>query len=122
MKILVFENEIPAVSEAFSDVNKLDFNDELEVLYIDKSQNFRDFRQLSQYDLIFVDIDLSSNSEKDGYGIIEDLKSHNYDNIVVLTGNIVRDELKERGWGYIKILSKPIFLNELTDLINIYKK
>ncbi len=122
MKILVFENEIPAVSEAFNDVNKLDFNDQLQVTYIDKSQNFKEFRKLNQYDLIFVDIDLSSNSEKDGYGIIEDLKSHNYDRIIVLTGNIVRDELKEKGWGDIKILSKPIFLNELTDLIKIYKQ
>lgn len=41
------------------------------------------------------------NSEKDGYGIIEDLKRNNYDNIVVLIGNIVRDELKERGWELI---------------------
>lgn len=121
MKILVFENEIPAVSEAFNDVNILDFNNELEVTYIDKSQNFRDFRQVNQYDLIFVDIDLSSNSEKDGYGIIEDLKRNNYDKIVVLTGNIVRDELKERGWETIQTLSKPIFLDELVDLISQYK-
>lgn len=121
MKILVFENEIPAVSEAFNDVNVLDFNNELEVTYIDKSQNFRDFRQANQYDLIFVDIDLSSNSEKDGYGIIEDLKRNSYDKIVILTGNIVRDELKERGWETIQTLSKPIFLDELVDLIAQYK-
>jgi CheY-like chemotaxis protein len=117
IKILVFENEIPAVSEAFNDVNILDFNNELEVTFVDKSQNFRDFRQVNKFDLIFVDIDLSSNSEKDGYGIIEDLKRNNYHKIVVLTGNIVRDELKKRGWNDIKILSKPIFLDELTNLI-----
>jgi CheY-like chemotaxis protein len=120
MKILVFENEIPAVSEAFNDVNVLDFNNELDVTFIDKSQNFRDFRLLNQFDLIFVDIDLSSNSEKDGYGIIEDLKKNNFHKIAILTGNIVRDELKKRGWDDIKILSKPIFLDELTNLIKIY--
>ncbi|MEO8515651.1 MAG: hypothetical protein ABI426_02855 [Flavobacterium sp.] len=119
-KILVFENEIPAVSEAFNDVNVLDFNNELEIEYKDKSQNFRDFRLVNQYDLIFVDIDLSSHSEKDGYGIIEDLKRHNFNNIVVLTGNMVKDELAKRGWNEIKILSKPIFLDELTNVINSF--
>lgn len=114
MKILVFENEIPAVSDAFNDVNILDFNGELNVEYKDKSQSFRDFRLVSNYDLIFVDIDLSSNSEKDGYGIIEDLKKNNFNKIIVLTGNIVKDELEKKGWGDIRILSKPIFLDELT--------
>lgn len=36
MKILVFENEILVVFEVFNDVNVLDFNNELEVIYIDK--------------------------------------------------------------------------------------
>lgn len=114
MKILVFENEIPAVSDAFNDVNVLDFNGRLDIEYKDKSQSFRDFRLVANYDLIFVDIDLSSNSEKDGYGIIEDLKKNNFNKIIVLTGNIVKDELEKKGWGDIRILSKPIFLDELT--------
>lgn len=117
MKILVFENEIPAVSEAFNDVNILDFNNSLEVKYISKSQDFTDFKLANDYDLIFVDIDLSLNSIKDGYGIIEDLIRNNFNNIVVLTGNLVKSELEKKGWNEIKILSKPIFLDELTDII-----
>lgn len=113
MKILVFENEIPAVSEAFEDLNNLDFGNSLEVTYVDKSQNFRDFRSVGQFDIVFVDIDLSSNSEKDGYGIIKDLKDNDFNNIVVLTGNDVKDELQRKGWESISIVSKPIFLDEL---------
>jgi CheY-like chemotaxis protein len=121
MKILVFENEIPAVSEAFNDVNILDFNDTLKVEYIDKSQNFSDIKLAKNYDLIFVDIDLSLSSVKDGYGIIEDLKKIGFNHIVVLTGNMVKEELERRGWNDIKILSKPIFLDELTNMINVFK-
>ena len=121
MKILVFENEIPAVSDAFNDVNVLDYNGELDMTYTDKSQNFRDFRNLNQFDLIFVDIDLSTNSIKDGYGIIEDLKRHNFTKIVVLTGNMVREELNKKGWTEIKVLSKPIFLEDLKAIIDEFK-
>lgn len=121
MKILVFENEIPAVQEAFNDVNILDFNNSLIVEYIDKSQNFSDIKLAKNFDLIFVDIDLSLSSVKDGYGIIEDLKKIDYNNIIVLTGNMVKEELESRGWNDIKILSKPIFLDELTNVINEFK-
>ena len=116
MKILVFENEIPKVKDAFSDVNELDFNK-----YVDKSQNFGDYKDSVNYDLIFVDIDLSPTSEKDGYGVIEEIKKFGNNNIVILTGNMVEDELKRRGWTDIKILSKPIFLDELKDIIEIFK-
>lgn len=121
MKILVFENEIPKVKDAFSDVNELDFNKELKIKYVDKSQNFGDYKDSVNYDLIFVDIDLSPTSEKDGYGVIEEIKKFGNKNIVILTGNMVEDELKKRGWTDIKILSKPIFLDELKDIIEIFK-
>ncbi|AWM13262.1 hypothetical protein DI487_04880 [Flavobacterium sediminis] len=122
MKILVFENEIPKVKDAFVDVNELDFNNELSVKYIDKSQNFGDYKNVKDFDLIFVDIDLSPTSEKDGYGVIEDIKRFGNDNIVVLTGNLVEEELKKRGLSEIKILSKPIFLDELKDVIDDFVK
>jgi len=122
MKILVFENEIPAVSEAFSDINFLDFDNSLELTYVDKSQNYKDFKNIKQYSIVFVDIDLSSNSEKDGYGIIKDLKDNKYNNIVVLTGNNVREELISKGFEDIDIISKPIFLNELKNIVLKFKK
>lgn len=121
MKILVFENEIPKVKDAFNDVNELDFNKSLKVEYIDKSQNFGDYKKTSEYDVIFVDIDLSTTSFKDGYGVIEDILKFGNKNIVVLTGNMVEDELKKRGLSDLKILSKPIFLDELKDVIQTFE-
>lgn len=121
MNILVFENEIPKVKDAFSDVNELDFNNELIIKYIDKSQNFRDYKEIISYHLIFVDIDLSHTSEKDGYGVIEDILKFGNNNIVVLTGNMVEEELKKRGLSNIKILSKPIFLDDLKNIIESFK-
>ncbi|MFC4740102.1 hypothetical protein ACFO3U_08850 [Flavobacterium ponti] len=120
MRILVFENEIPKVKDAFSDVNELDFNKELKINYIDKSQNFGDYKDSVNYDLIFVDIDLSPTSEKDGYGVIEEIIKFGNRNIVVLTGNMVEKELKKRGLDNIKILSKPIFLDELKSTIEAF--
>jgi CheY-like chemotaxis protein len=120
MKILVFENEIPAVSEAFKDVNVLDFGNQLDLLYIDKSQNFRDLRQIHNYDLVFVDIDLSSNSEKDGYEIIRDLLQQNYNKIVILTGHNVKSELQSREWEFLDVISKPIILDDLKIMIQKY--
>lgn len=121
MKILVFENEIPAISEAFKDVNFLDFNNILDVSYIAKSQDFRDIRQIHNYDLVFVDIDLSSNSEKDGYEIIRDLLYQNYSKIVILTGHNVKNELKNRGWEFLDVISKPIILDDLKKMIDKYR-
>lgn len=122
MKVLVFENEIPSIKDAFADVNELDFNNELNIRFVDKSQNFGDYKDTVNYDLIFVDIDLSSTSEKDGYGVIKDIKKFGNNNIVVLTGNLVEDEMKKKGWSDIDILSKPIFLDELKSTIEKFKK
>lgn len=122
MKILVFENEIPKVKDAFSDVNELDFNKSLIIEYVDKSQNFGDYKNSRDYDLIFVDIDLSPTSIKDGYGVIEDIMRFGNNNIVVLTGNMVKEELTKRNLNNIDILSKPIFLDELKDVIEKFKK
>jgi two-component SAPR family response regulator len=121
MKILVFENEISKVKDAFSDVNELDFNKSLKVEYVDKSQNFRDYKDSVNYDLIFVDIDLSPTSVKDGYGVIEDILKFGNKNIVVLTGNMVKEELIKRNLNHIQILSKPIFLDELKSIIEKFR-
>lgn len=121
MKILIFENEISGVKDAFNDVNMLDFNNSLDIKYVEKSQHFTDFKSINQFDLVFVDIDLSSNSDKDGYGVIEDLLRNNYLNIIVLTGNMVKENLKTKNLDHIDILTKPILLDSLKDLIIKFK-
>ncbi|HLP64258.1 hypothetical protein [Flavobacterium sp.] len=117
MKILIFENEISGIKDAFNDVNMLDFNNKLDIKYVEKSQNFTDFKNVSQYNVVFVDIELSSNSDKDGYGVIDDLLKNNYKKIIVLTGNMVKENLKNKGLDFIDILTKPILLDRLKDLI-----
>ncbi|WP_430408479.1 hypothetical protein [Kordia sp.] len=121
MKILIFENEIQGIKESFDDVNHLDFNGELVFEYYEKSQTFTRFDSLNEYHMAFIDIDLSTNSEKDGYAIINDfINNYDYKTIVVMTGHEVKDKLKIKGWGYLKVLEKPIFLDELKSLIDIY--
>jgi DNA-binding NtrC family response regulator len=121
MKILIFENEIQGIKESFDDVNFLDFNGRLEFDYYEKSQTFTKFDTLSEYDMAFIDIDLSTKSEKDGYAIIRDLiDNYDYRKIVVMTGHEVKEKLKCMGWDFLDILEKPIFLDELKSKINTF--
>lgn len=121
MKILIFENEIRAHKKSFDDVNFLDFDNSLEINWLDKYQQISS-TEYSLYDLIFIDIDLSTRSEKDGYSIIKELKQvHNFHKIVVMTGHDVEDELKQKGWTGIPILEKPIFLDDLKQVIQDHK-
>ncbi|MFD2727471.1 hypothetical protein [Hyunsoonleella rubra] len=122
MKILIFENEVQGVKGSFDDVNFLDFNEELSFEYYEKSQTFTKFESLNDYAVAFVDIDLSTNSEKDGYAIIDDfINNYNYKRIVVMTGHDVKEKLKLKKIDFLKILGKPIFLDELELLIRSYK-
>lgn len=123
MKILIFENEIQGIKESFDDVNQLDFDGILEFEYYERSQTFTNFDRLNEYTMAFIDIDLSTNSIEDGYSIINNLiNDYNYKNIVVMTGHNVKEKLKSKGLEYLKILEKPIFLEELKSLIDIYHR
>ncbi|MCF1420840.1 response regulator [Mangrovimonas futianensis] len=118
MNILVFENEIQEVFDSFNDVNYLDFSNKLKFTFITKSQDFKEFRKLENYSLIFVDIDLSIRSEKDGFGLISDLNAHNQrSKIIILTGNDISDQLKHYELSDIPVLEKPVIHSELTELI-----
>lgn len=122
MRILIFENEIQAHKSTFDDVNFLDFDNQLEIDWSEKYKKLSS-KEYHIYDLIFIDIDLSIKSEKDGYAIISELKQvHNYHNIVVITAHDVKDKLKSNGWGDIKILEKPLFFEDLENSISHYKK
>lgn len=122
MKILIFENQVHEAVEAFTSVNVLDFDSKLEFEWIKKSQDFKNWNELNTYNLIFVDIDLSTKSLKDGFGVIDDLiNKHNYKNIIVMTGHDVEYKLNELGLNYLKILKKPIILKDLKDLIYTFK-
>ncbi|GAA3557655.1 hypothetical protein [Snuella lapsa] len=122
MKILIFENQVQDNLDVFNDVNFLDFDNRLRFEWITKSQDFNNYDALDNFDVVFVDIDLSTKSEKDGYGVIEEfLNDYDYDRLVVMTGHNVKDELASRGWENLKVLNKPIILDELKSIIESFE-
>jgi DNA-binding NtrC family response regulator len=122
MNILIFENQVQDVIEAFNDVNILDFDDELKFKWVKKSQDFKDYNRLEEYQLVIVDIDLSLKSEKDGYGVIDILKTkYNYNKIVIMTGHKLDDKLEEQGLSDIDVINKPLILDNLKNIIEKYK-
>jgi DNA-binding NtrC family response regulator len=122
MEILIFENQVQDVIEAFEDVNTLDFDNTLNYKWILKSQDFKNFDELKKYDLVIVDIDLSLKSEKDGYGVIDTLKNkYDYHKIVIMTGHRIKDEIEKNGLASLDIINKPIILDDLKEIISKFK-
>ncbi len=122
MKIAVFENEYQSVSGAFNAANLLNFNNELEISVFTSSQSSI-IKEIISYDVIFVDIDLSSKSEMDGYSLIQELKKNdnniNY-KIAILTGNnkiIESLKLRKIDSANLSIIVKPTDFVEITEII-----
>jgi CheY-like chemotaxis protein len=122
MKILVFENEYNSVKGSFEAANLLEFNSTLEIDVVVSSQN-ADWNNLSNYSAIFVDIDLSSNSDMDGYSLIQKIQkgfSTIVNKIIILTGNYrIKEMLKERGISIdsVQIVNKPTNFLEIAEAI-----
>lgn len=122
MKIAIFENEYDSIKGAFESANLLDFNRGLILVNFPSSQS-ADFNTINEYQVIFIDIDLSSKSELDGFSLIEKIRSIDdtlTKRIVILTGNNKIEEiLKERGIysKTISIIIKPASYIEITNKI-----
>lgn len=89
MKIAIFENEYGSVKGAFESANFFYFEGKLTFENFASSQK-ANLASMSNYAVIFVDIDLSSKSELDGFSLIEKIVEINSDlvsRIVILTGN-----------------------------------
>lgn len=122
-KILIIENEYASVKDAFDTANILGFDSSLEIEHIAKSQDVP-YHRLNEFVTIFVDISLATKSSMDGYGIITKIKEQfgdfNYHKIVVISGSSkVQEGLENRGFGDIRLLTKPLFFE---DLINEIQK
>ena len=117
-KVLIFENEILMVENTFKSINLLDFEEELEIQYMQTSQELKNINEITDYDLVIIDIDLSNKSDKDGIGIIQDIKRENekmLEKIFVLTGSTkVKNTLNNLGFTNIPILKKPTNLDEIS--------
>lgn len=122
MNIAVFENEYQSVSGAFSAASLLNFNSSLNIQVFPSSQS-ANLLEIIGYDVIFIDIDLSSKSDLDGYSLIQQLqKSDNRINnkIVILTGNnkiIESLNLRKINSISIPIIFKPTDFEEITKVI-----
>ena len=127
MKIAIFENEYPSVQGAFDAANLIDFNNQLTVKVFPSSQS-ANFQEMKEYEVIFVDIDLSTKSQLDGFGVINKIKECDNsltNRIVILTGNSKIEEiLSERGIERdgIQIIIKPTNFTEISNAINNVKK
>lgn len=121
MKILIFENEFVYLDTTFRYVNKLYFNDEIEYDVFARSQDFGSFNNVTDYDLVIVDISLAKKSVLDGYGLLKKLNEIEFDKtkVVIMTGNHqIKESLLDKGLNYdYKILTKPIDINDLIVII-----
>jgi len=127
MKIAVFENEYQSVSGAFSAANLLNFENALNIQVFPSSQSAT-LTEIVGFDVIFIDIDLSSKSDLDGYSLIQQLQKLD-DNInkkiVILTGNnkiIESLNLRKINSTYISIIIKPTDYDEISKVIMKVKK
>jgi CheY-like chemotaxis protein len=122
MKIAVFENEYQSVSGAFNTANLMTFGNAMEIEVFPSSQS-ASLGKIISYDVIFIDIDLSSKSDLDGYSLIQQLQQ--LDNnintkIVILTGNNkIKESLTTRKIDSIdiSIIVKPTDYEEITNII-----
>lgn len=125
-KILIFENQVYMIENTFKTINLLNFNEELEIKYLQTYQEMENIKILEEYDLIIIDIDLSVNSKKDGIGIIKEINLYDSSilkKIFVLTGSTkVRQKLDSLGFKDIPIVKKPTDIDEITVVMkNILK-
>lgn len=126
MKVAIFENEYDSVKVAFETANFIHFNSTLQLDVFPSSQK-ADLSKINDYYAIFIDIDLSSRSELDGFGLIQAIRQ--IDNsligkIIILTGNNkIEDALKSRNipTNSIQIIIKPTNYDEIAEHIKKIK-
>jgi DNA-binding response OmpR family regulator len=117
MKIAIFENEYDTLEMAFNYANKKYYSNKLEYENFARSQDFDDMGRISEYGLIIVDIDLSSMSEQDGFGLIKRIESaiEKKPKILIMTGQALgADYHEENGLRYkYPVLVKSINFNKI---------
>ena len=123
MKVAIFENEYDSVRLAFETANLISFDNKIDFQVFTSSQASNRFT-INQFDVIFIDIDLSVKSIHDGYTLITNLIEENPDlakKIVVLTGNNkIRESLANRGIDSttLQVIIKPTDFIQIANSIN----
>jgi len=117
MKIAIFENEYDTLENSFLYLNNKFYSDRLEFKNFTRSQNLEDIQLIASYSLIIIDIDLSAQSELDGFGLIRkiELEVPLHPSILIMTGQELDSNYSEQN-GLAKvypILEKPVNFNKL---------
>ena len=125
MKILVLENEFEAIRNAFAYLNKKHYNNSIEIKDLPRSQSVEDYGNLNQYQYIFVDIDLSTESKLDGFGVLEEIQKHKYSGAISIITGLEKEEvelsLQEKELPKYNIITKPINFKKLLGFIQSSK-
>jgi ActR/RegA family two-component response regulator len=123
MEVAIFENEYESVRIAFETANLIYFDDKINFVIFPSSQS-SDAVNFAEFKVIFIDIDLSSKSQLDGYALIEKIVAIDANlkrRIIILTGNNkINESLISRGLNNLKILIKPTDYEEISkSILNI---
>jgi DNA-binding response OmpR family regulator len=126
MKIAIFENEYDTLEMAFNYANKKYYSNKLIYEIFPRSQDFKDLTKISEYGLVIVDIDLSSMSILDGFGLIKKIEGaiEEVPKILIMTGQALSTNYHtENGLKYnYPILVKSVNYNKIKkefDKLNI---
>lgn len=119
MKILLFENEFDQIRSCFDAIRVLHFKDLTTTVHL-KSQDIGDFKNVFEHDFVFIDINLTSASELDGFQILAKLLESGFpkQKICILTGWLnINEELISKGFEDINSLTKPVKIDSLMELL-----
>jgi DNA-binding NtrC family response regulator len=122
-KIAIFENEYPSIENAFKYVNKRYFDNKYILENYPSSQSFGDIGKLSEFEYAFIDIDLSSRSNLDGFSLIKEVHERGVQltKIIILTGLNeieVTKKLEEMNIANLPIITKPLSFKDLQNVLS----
>ena len=117
MRIAIFENEYETIENAFKYLNMKYYGNSLTFTNYPRSNSINNVTELSPFNLVIIDLDLSSASELDGFGLIKKIERDptTIPNILILTGQqLSEDYAKDQGLQKnYPVLEKPINYNKL---------
>lgn len=124
IKIAIFENEYVEVETAFKALNLLYYNNELDFSVYRSSQEFHDLTKISEFEVVFVDLDLSLSSKMDGYTLIKNiLQIKRNASILILSASSkesILTKLEQKGLPALTIISKPVDYTDIYEKLKIF--
>lgn len=120
MDVAIFENEKEYCEVMFKAANILHFNGNINFQWFASSQEIGPLENVSNYKLILVDLELSPQTEYDGYSLLRELLKYKEEKeIIILTGaSKVVPRLHELGLPRFKIIKKPVSINSIKEVFD----